>query len=166
MQYSEPADRVGGQQARGHVVHTGHAHAGSRPRHAGVAGVADIARPEPAEPAAQKRGREPGGQVGCERRLPVQSRVASGIDDLHDDIGADVDVMGAALGGGHGAWITAQGRRRDLASGMVVLVVLVVLPRAGHSQSRAGAADVLARCIRISIREPTRQRYARHVVDG
>src|ERR1022692_3369854 len=32
-------------------------------------------------------------QVGRECDLPVQSRVAAGVDDLHDDIRADVDVV-------------------------------------------------------------------------
>ena len=90
----------------------------SRPWHAGVAGVANVAGPQPIEPAVKQRGREAGGQVGRERDLAVQSRVAGRVDDLHDDVRADVNGVGTALSSGHGAGITAQGRYRDRASGI------------------------------------------------
>ena len=99
-----------GPYAWGRTVHPRQAHAGSRPCQAGVAGVANLAGPQPTKPAAEQRGSQPGGQVRRERDLSVQSRVACGVDDLHHDIRADVDVMGAALCGGHGARIAAQRR--------------------------------------------------------
>jgi hypothetical protein len=37
--------------------------------------------------------------------LPVQPSVSVGVDDLHDDIRADVDVMGDALSSGQGAGV-------------------------------------------------------------
>src|ERR1022692_453325 len=86
-------------------------------------------------------------QVGRECDLPVQSRVAAGVDDLHDYIRADVDVVGAALSGGHGAGVAAQGRYRDRASG------IGGLPQVGHQRAQGGVADVLARLIRVSIQK-------------
>jgi hypothetical protein len=54
------------------------------------------------------------------------------VDDLYDDVPAEVDVMGAAVNGGHGARVAAQDRHRDRASGTEVLSHVV------HRRSRHG----------------------------
>src|ERR1022692_1699917 len=85
-------------------------------------------------------------QVGRECDLPVQSRVAAGVDDLHDYIRADVDVVGAALSGGHGAGVAAQGRYRDRASG------IGGLPQISQWRSQRGVDEGAATLVQLSIK--------------
>ena len=54
------------------------------------------------------------------------SRVVVGVNDLYDDIRADVDVVRAAHSWGHGAGVAAQGPDRDGAGG------IMGLPQVGH----------------------------------
>jgi hypothetical protein len=67
--------------------------------------------------------------------------MAAGVDDLHDDVRSDVDVVGHALGGGHGAGITAQrgyhDRVRDVAGSRQVVIVGIKAAR-----QRCGRADI------------------------
>ena len=89
---------------------TGQAHPGRRPPHPGVAGVADLERSGLPEPAVEQGCRKAGRQVGRERDLPVQPRVAGGVNDLNDDVRADVDVVGGAVGGGQRAGVAPKDR--------------------------------------------------------
>jgi hypothetical protein len=62
-------------------------------------------------------------------------------------------VVGAALSGGHGAGVAAQGRCRDRASG------IGGLPQIGHQRAQGGVAGVLPKFIRVPMTERISQAF-------
>jgi hypothetical protein len=96
--------------------------------------------------------------VGRDCDLPAQSRVTVGVNDLHDDIGTHVDVMGGALGDSHRAGVEAKGRCRDRTS------AIARLPQLGQRRSQQGADGLRAGRIRVSSRKPILQTFYLHTV--
>src|ERR1017187_1560193 len=101
-----------------------------------------ILSPRPAPPGWPAPSRQT--QVGRECDLPVQSRVAAGVDDLHDDVRADVHVMGAALGGGNGPG------SRPRAAAAIARAASGACRRSVTGGHRAWVDGALARFIRVS----------------
>jgi hypothetical protein len=64
--------------------------------------------------------------------------------------------MGAALSGGHGAGVAAQGRCRDRAGG------IGGLPQIGHQRAQGGVAGVRPKFIRVPITERMSQAFYLH----
>ena len=138
-------ERILGQQAGGHTVDSGQAHAWRCPRHPRITGIANVASAQSVVTAGEERGREPGRQVRRERDLPVQTRVPLYVDDLHSDLGTDEDIVGTASSHGHRTWVPAQGRFRNRPGGLAVYRVHVISgQRVTSDSSLKGASGILS----------------------